>query len=239
MGSKPRTGGGLPTLRGRRVIACRALLSYLACFVLGAVFKVELWPIVHSRILLIDPAVVSAPSCGIVLSSSNASSGLLSSSLRASHQHEPEHEPHEHGREPIRIAIALYGLVRHNCSSANFDRVFLQPLREDPRRRTYVVDVLLHANIAVSDRSVRSREFGESTLDRYAWASYNPCAFSAQDQSAIDALIEPTFRATYGTAHHNDRRRSRSSSVLNKIMSCTAPPPPHHRREVRRRVADA
>jgi len=213
MGSKSRTfSGGGPMLWDRRVLACRTLLPYLACFVLGAVFKVELWPLVRSRVLLIDPAVVSAPSCGIVLSGySNASSRELPSSLQAPrlsrarrlgtvgpHEHEYEHE---HAREPIRVAIALYGLVRHNCSSANFDRVFLQPLREDPRRRTYVVDVLLHANIAVSDRSVRSREFGESVLDRYAWASYNPCVFSAQDQSAIDRLIEPTFRATFGTVH--------------------------------------
>ena len=107
------------------------------------------------------------------------------------------------GDRPIRLAIALYGLMRHNCSTANFRNVFFAPLARSPQR--YSIDVFLRVNIADSDTTKtvpgRHRSYYDRSNpdhpDRFAWSHFNPvCVFAAEDQDVVDEDLEQPFANT-------------------------------------------
>ncbi|KAH8050758.1 hypothetical protein JL722_11090 [Aureococcus anophagefferens] len=64
--------------------------------------------------------------------------------------------PHDPGRS-TRIAVALFGLVRHNCTMANFERFLVAPLLAH-RGHQYTMDVFLHANVVAKITNARTNE---------------------------------------------------------------------------------
>ncbi|KAH8098352.1 hypothetical protein JL720_1294 [Aureococcus anophagefferens] len=71
--------------------------------------------------------------------------------------------PHDPGRS-TRIAVALFGLVRHNCTMANFERFLVAPLLAH-RGHQYTMDVFLHANVVAKITNARTNEDHEDVLD--------------------------------------------------------------------------
>ena len=60
----------------------------------------------------------------------------------------------------------------------------------------YVVDVLVHANIAVHEEGDRSHIKGHHTdhtlhVPSLMFLSFNPCKFDVTDQDVVDGYIQP------------------------------------------------
>ena len=108
--------------------------------------------------------------------------------------------------QPVaRVAIAVYGLFRHDCGSINFDAIFKDPLKKSSRY-TYIVDVMTHANIVAhedgakrqgSDR-IASRPTGTTRISPFLFTKFKPCKFDTTDQDLVDDEIEPALVETCG-----------------------------------------
>lgn len=110
-----------------------------------------------------------------------------------------DEEP-QNSKPVARIAIALYGLFRHDCGSYNFEGVFMEPLKKSSKY-TYIVDVILHANIAEHEDGARSQIRNHQTrhdihVPSLTFLKFKPCKFDITDQDLVDADIEPTLNKT-------------------------------------------
>lgn len=88
-----------------------------------------------------------------------------------------------------RVAIALFGLVRHNCTMPNFERFVLAPLLHH-RPHPYTVDVVLHANVVERITNARTNEQAAALPGSGDWARFAPCRYSLEDQDALDLRLE-------------------------------------------------
>ena len=83
----------------------------------------------------------------------------LSRSKRRCILQNERHEPGDQAPENTRIAIGLFGLLRHNSTVANVEKFLLDPLLRH-RGDKYTADVFLHVNVA---RIVRPRRASRAT----------------------------------------------------------------------------
>ena len=128
------------------------------------------------------------------------------------------------GNEGIRIAIALFGLIRHNATAINFENMLLKPLLKY-QDHAYSADVLLHTNVVdrINNRGAR----------RLMWncRAPTPGRFSLplfrQDQGVIDYKLSPLIRSFRKTqlAGHRTRsniqqgREENSASLMNLLRA--------------------
>lgn len=101
--------------------------------------------------------------------------------------------PHDPA-EGTRVAIALFGLFRHNCTLANFARFVLDPLLHH-RPEAYTVDVFLHGNVVDVIDNARSREASVPPPRRLDWIGYAPCRYTLEDQDVTDIKLGRLRRA--------------------------------------------
>ena len=130
------------------------------------------------------------------------------------------------GKPIARVAIALYGLFRHDCGSINFEGVFKEALKKSTKF-TYVVDVMVHANIAVNEDG--HRNFGlDHVVDQrirmpaLEFLRFNPCKFDATDQNVVDSKIEQTLKQTcykYGDFWDDNKECSTTKNYFRALFS--------------------
>ena len=94
--------------------------------------------------------------------------------------------PHDPGRS-TRIAVALFGLVRHNCTMANFERFLVAPLLAH-RGHQYTMDVFLHANVVAKITNARTNEDHEVLPGYVDWARFAPCRYTLEEREEVDGL---------------------------------------------------
>lgn len=104
------------------------------------------------------------------------------------------------GKPIARVAIALYGLFRHECGSINFDAIFSEPLRHSSSY-TYAIDVMAHANIVGHEDGLRNfipgREVNSTVqVPPLMFLAFKPCAFDVTDQNVVDGHIQPILERT-------------------------------------------
>ena len=131
------------------------------------------------------------------------------------------------GNEGIRIAIALFGLIRHNATAINFENMLLKPLLKY-QDHAYSADVLLHTNVVDRINNPRGKEVNVELPGPDAWEAFRPCRYSVEDQGVIDYKLSPlirSFRKTQLAGIHRTRsniqqgREENSASLMNLLLS--------------------
>lgn len=115
-----------------------------------------------------------------------------------------------------RVAIALFGLVRHNCTMPNFERMVLAPLLHH-RPHPYTVDVVLHANVVERITNARTNERAQELPGAGDWARFAPCRYALEDQDALDMRLERLKRWIVG--HTLDSYSDGGESVMNLLRA--------------------
>ena len=131
------------------------------------------------------------------------------------------------GNEGIRIAIALFGLIRHNATAINFENMLLKPLLKY-QDHAYSADVLLHTNVVDRINNPRGKEVNVELPGPDAWEAFRPCRYSVEDQGVIDYKLSPlirSFRKTQLAGIHRTRsniqqgREENSASLMNLLRA--------------------
>lgn len=107
-------------------------------------------------------------------------------------------------RPVLRMALVLYGLVRHRCTEANFEQALIRPLRHVPAA-SFAVETYVAANVLTSnERGDRGppgswgRAKSYHPLPQTEYARFHPCHSSAVDQLEVSYDVGPILNATCG-----------------------------------------
>jgi len=103
-----------------------------------------------------------------------------------------------------RVAIALFGLFRHNCTLANFERFLLEPLLHH-RPEPYTVDVVMHANVVERITNARTNEVDAAPPRHLDWTGFAPCRYTLEDQDVLDVKLGRLRRRVMATAAWSSR----------------------------------
>ena len=123
--------------------------------------------------------------------------------------------PHDPGRS-TRIAVALFGLVRHNCTMANFERFLVAPLLAH-RGHQYTMDVFLHANVVAKITNARTNEDHEVLPGYVDWARFAPCRYTLEDQDVLDIKLARLRRRV--VEHGKDFYGDNGDSIKNLLRA--------------------
>lgn len=137
-----------------------------------------------------------------------------------------QNRPHDRqGSEGIRIAIALFGLIRHNATAINFENMLLKPLLRYTEH-TYSADVLLHTNVVDRINNPRGKELNVALPDPDAWEAFRPCRYSVEDQGVVDWKLSTLLRSfrkvqlagIHRTRNHPETGREANSASLMNLL---------------------
>ena len=101
----------------------------------------------------------------------------------------------------LRVALAMYGLVRHPCPEANIARVFFQPLRK-VEGFNFQIDTFVATNVlthAEEGGRPGAKVGSYEVVAQSEFMNFNSCHSSVLDQEAVDYDTRGLLNATCGT----------------------------------------
>jgi hypothetical protein len=122
----------------------------------------------------------------------------------------------------LRVALGMYGLVRHMCPEANIARVFYEPLRRVVGL-SFEVDTFMAANILThsetpTDRRDTVEHFGAyKPLSQTEYMNFNPCHISVMDQDMVDYETLGSLNATCGK--YGDHWKDKTCRTTHNLLS--------------------
>lgn len=134
----------------------------------------------------------------------------------------------------MRVAVVIYGLVRHNCTRVNFERAWIDPLRRHNQQRqqpqSYQVDVFISGNVASAEsekdaEGAQARHYAMHSNPALWWEAYRPCIAEFVDQDVFTGMLHDDVHrtcGTYGERWPHQRHQPKCTTTLNYFRALHA-----------------